>query len=39
MLENQKENRSEEVETTLLQLKEVMDVHKDISLLEILKVK
>ena len=37
MLENEK--ISEEVHTTLVQLKEMMDVHKDISLPEILKVK
>jgi hypothetical protein len=39
MLEIHKEKRSEEVQTTLLQLKETIDVHKDVSLPEILKVK
>jgi hypothetical protein len=39
MLENHKEKESEKVQTTLLQLKETMDVHKYVSLLEILKVK
>jgi hypothetical protein len=39
MLESHKEKGSEEVQTTLLQLKEMMDVHKDVSLLETLKEK
>jgi predicted phage tail protein len=39
MLEIHKEKRSEEVQTTLLQLKETMDVHKDVSLPESLKAK
>jgi hypothetical protein len=39
MLEIHKYKRSEEVQTTLLQLKEMMDVHKDASLPEILKAK
>jgi predicted phage tail protein len=39
MLESHKEKESEEVQTTLLQLKETMDVHKDVSLPEILKEK
>jgi acetoin utilization deacetylase AcuC-like enzyme len=39
MLESHKEKESEKVQTTLLQLKEMMDVHKDDSLPEILKVK
>jgi hypothetical protein len=39
MLENHKEKGSEEVQTTILQLKEMMDVHKDVSLPEILKAK
>jgi hypothetical protein len=39
MLENHKEKESEKAQTMLLQLKETMDVHKDVSLPEILKVK
>jgi hypothetical protein len=39
MLESHKEKMSEEVHTTLLQLKETMNVHKDASLPEILKGK
>ena len=39
MLESHKEKRSEEVQTVLLQLKKMMDVHKDVSLPEILKGK
>jgi hypothetical protein len=39
MLENHKEKESEEARTTLLQLKEMMDVHKDVSLPDISKVK
>jgi hypothetical protein len=39
MLESHKEKESEKVKTTLLQLKETMDVHKDVGLPEILKVK
>jgi hypothetical protein len=39
MLENHKEKESDKVQTMLLQLKETMDVHKDVSLPEILKVK
>jgi hypothetical protein len=39
MLESHKEKRSEKVHITLLQLKEMMDAHKDVSLPEILKVK
>jgi hypothetical protein len=39
MLENHKEKGSEKAQTMLLQLKEMMDVHKDVSLPEILKVK
>jgi hypothetical protein len=39
MLESYKEKRSEEAPTTLLQLKETMGVHKDVSLPYILKVK
>jgi hypothetical protein len=39
MLESHKERRSEEVQTLLLQLKETMDVHKDVSFPEILKAK
>jgi len=39
MLESHKEKRSEELHTMLLQLEEMMDVHKDISLPEILKAK
>jgi hypothetical protein len=39
MLESHKEKEPEEVQTTLIQLKEMIDVHKDVSLLEILKVK
>ena len=39
MLEIHKEKRSAEVQTTLLQLKETLDVHKDVSLQEILKEK
>jgi hypothetical protein len=38
-LESHKEKESEEAHTTLLQLKEMMDVHKYVSLPEILKVK
>jgi hypothetical protein len=33
------EKESKEVQTTIVQLKEMMDVHKDVSLPEILKVK
>jgi hypothetical protein len=39
MLESHKEKELEKVQTTLVQLKEMMDVHKDVSLPEILKVK
>jgi hypothetical protein len=39
MLENQKEKGSEEVQTTLVQFKETMNDHNDVSLPEILKVK
>ena len=39
MLENHKDKESEKYQGTLLQLKEMMDVHKNVSLLEILKVK
>jgi hypothetical protein len=39
MLENHKEKESEKYHTMLLQLKEMMDYHKDVSLPEILKVK
>ena len=39
ILESHKEKESEKFQTTLLQLKEMMDVHKDVSLPEILKVK
>jgi hypothetical protein len=39
MLESHKEKELEEAHTTLLQLKEMIDVHKDVSLPEILKVK
>jgi hypothetical protein len=39
MLEAHKEKRSEEVQTMLLQLKKMMDVHKDVSLPESLKEK
>jgi hypothetical protein len=39
MLENHKEKESKKVQTTLVQLKEMMDVHKDVNLQEILKVK
>jgi hypothetical protein len=39
MLENHKDKKLEKAQTTLLQLKEMMDVHKDVSLPEILKVK
>jgi hypothetical protein len=39
MLESHKEKRSKEVQTMLLQLKETMNVHKDVSLPEILKAK
>jgi hypothetical protein len=39
MLENHKEKEPEEVHITLVQLKEMMDVQKDVSLPEILKVK
>jgi hypothetical protein len=34
ILESHKEKRSEEVQTTLLQLKEMMNIHKNVSLLE-----
>ena len=39
MLEISKEKGSEEVQTMLLQLEEMMDVRKDVSLPEILKEK
>jgi hypothetical protein len=39
MLENKKEKESEKSHTVLVQLKELMDDHKDVSLLGILKVK
>jgi hypothetical protein len=39
MLGSHKEKELEKVQTTLVQLKEMMDVHKDVSLPEILKVK
>jgi hypothetical protein len=39
MLESHKNKRSEEVQTMLLKLEETMDIHKDISLPEILKEK
>jgi hypothetical protein len=39
MIEIHKEKGSEEIHTMILQLKEMMDVHKDVSLLEILKEK
>ena len=39
MLEGHKKKRTEGVQTMLLQLKETMDVHKDVSLPEILKLK
>jgi hypothetical protein len=39
ILESHKEKESKEAQTTLLQLKETMYVHKDVSLPEILKVK
>jgi hypothetical protein len=39
MLENHKEKESEKVQTKLVQLKETLDVHKDVGLPEILKVK
>jgi hypothetical protein len=39
MLENQKEKESEKAQTMLVQLKEAMDDHKDVSLPEILKEK
>ena len=39
MLENHKEKELEKGQNMLLQLKEMMDVHKDVSLPEILKVK
>jgi hypothetical protein len=39
MLENHKEKESEKARTMLVQLKEVMDDHKDVSLSEILKEK
>jgi hypothetical protein len=39
MLEDQKEKGSEEVQTTLVQLKEAMNDHKDVSLPEIMKEK
>ena len=39
MLKNHKEKESEEIQNTLLQLKETMNVHKDVSLPEILKLK
>jgi hypothetical protein len=32
MIESHKEKGSEEVQTTILQLKEMIDVHKDVSL-------
>jgi hypothetical protein len=38
-LKNHKEKGSEEVQTTLVQLKETMNDHKDVSLPDILKVK
>jgi hypothetical protein len=38
-LERHKEKGSKEVQIALLQLKETMDVHKDVSLLEIMKAK
>ena len=39
MLKNHKEKESKKVQTTLEQLKEMMDDHKDVNLPEILKVK
>jgi hypothetical protein len=39
MLDNHKEKGSEEFQTTLVQLEEMMDVQKDVSFLEILKLK
>ena len=39
MLEDQKEKGSKEVHTTLVQLKEAMNDHKDVSLPEIMKEK
>jgi hypothetical protein len=39
MLESHKEKISEEFQTMLLQLEEMMDVHKDVSLPKILKEK
>jgi hypothetical protein len=39
ILESHQEKREEGVQTTLVQLKEMMDVHKDVSLPNILKVK
>ena len=39
MLESHKEKRSKKVHITLLQLKEMIDAHKYVSLPEILKVK
>jgi hypothetical protein len=39
MLESHKEKELEKFQTTVLQLKETMDVHKDVNLAEILKVK
>jgi hypothetical protein len=39
MLENHKEKESKKAQTMLLQLTETMNDHKDVSLLEILKVK
>ena len=39
MLENQKENESQKSQTLLVQLKEIMDDHRDISLPKILKEK
>jgi hypothetical protein len=39
MLDNHKEKESKKVQTTLVQLKEMMDVYKHVSLPKILKVK
>jgi hypothetical protein len=39
MLEDHKEKRSEEVQTALVQIKEAMNDHKDVSLPEIMKQK
>jgi hypothetical protein len=39
MLESHEEKRLQEFQATLLQLKEMMDVHKDVSLPEIMKAK